>query len=237
MPFTTRGLALMLDAYFRNAAEPTNFYLALVTNSPPPTVTTKTLSQLTEIAAGNGYTSGGIQLARNSTDFNSLTEVDASAHTDMGVKNVSWTAGGGNIPASGNPARFLVLTTDEGTVANRQVIWYESLGSNKTITSGNSLTIANIKARIRGGSVIKSIQRGTISITGTNTTAIATVTAVDVNKSIINWVGQNAFATGAGTSQGDIYLILTNATTITATRINSGVSQTSIVSYELVEYF
>ena len=236
MPFTTRGMKLMLDAYFRNGTEPTNFYLALVTSATAPSLTTKTMSELTEIAAGNGYTAGGYQLARNSTDFSSLSEADSNQRTEMAVKNIAWTASGGNIPASGNPARYLVLTTDEGTIANRQIVWYQSLGGNKTITSGNTLTIANIKARILGGSVIKSIQRGTVSITGTNTTGTATVTAVDTTKAKLALLGEPFNNPGGSTVTG--YIALTNSTTITATRATTGgFSYTSTFSYELTEYF
>jgi hypothetical protein len=59
---------------FNAAALPTTFYAALVTSAGAPTADTNTLGELTEIAAGNGYTAGGISLSKNTTDFPSLTE-------------------------------------------------------------------------------------------------------------------------------------------------------------------
>lgn len=71
---TNRGKYWLLDQVFRNATEVTSLYAALVTSAVAPTVNTNTFSELTEIAAGNGYTAGGIALTRNSTDFDALTE-------------------------------------------------------------------------------------------------------------------------------------------------------------------
>ncbi len=102
--FTNRGKKHILDVVYRNAAEPTNYYVALVTSAVAPTADTNTLSELTEIAAGNGYTAGGFQLARNSTDFDVSTEDDALDRALVQVKDVVWTAAGGNLPASGNGA-------------------------------------------------------------------------------------------------------------------------------------
>lgn len=84
--------------------------------------------------------------------------------------------------------------------------------------------------------IIKSIQRGTISFTGTNTvTGTATITSVDTSKAI-------ALATGGSqnTSTGGFAtrIDLTNATTVTATTNNdNGAGRTYITGYVVVEFY
>lgn len=146
--WTNRGKKLILDTYFRGASPPTNFYLALCTATTAPTPDTNTLSDLTEIANGNGYTTGGLSVARNSTDFDTLTEDDSGDLGKIMVKDEVWTASGGTLPASGLGARYAVLLTDEGTVANRQVICYWDLGSALMVSSGQPLTLADLELRL-----------------------------------------------------------------------------------------
>lgn len=141
--WTNRGKYLILDSYFRNAAEPTNFYVALVTSAAAPTADTNTLSQLTEIANGQGYTTGGYQLARDGTDFDTLTEDDGNDKGIIQIKDIVWTASGGNLPASGNGARYAVLLDDNATVGSRQVIAWWDLTSDRTVSAGQTLTLQN----------------------------------------------------------------------------------------------
>lgn len=145
--FTNRGKKLIQDQYFRGATAPANFYLALVTSAVAPTADTNIFSELTEIAAGNGYTSGGISVARNSTDFPTLTEDDTNDRGDLFLKNEVWTASGGSLPASGNGARYAVLLDDNATVGSRQVIAYFDLVSDRTVSVGQSLTIQSANLR------------------------------------------------------------------------------------------
>lgn len=83
-----------------------------------------------------------------------------------------------------------------------------------------------------GSAVIKSIQRGTISITGTNLTNTATITAVNTAKAELRLVGQS---TTSSVLPSFAYLQLTDSTTITATRLSSS-SSTTTVSYEVTEF-
>ena len=146
--FTNKGKHHILDQLFRNATEVTNYYVALVTSATAPDADINTLSQLTEIAAGNGYTSGGFQLARNSTDFDSLTENDTNDRGEIQIKDVAWTASGGSIPASGNDARYAVLTDDNATVGSRIVIAFWDLSSDRVVSSGQTLTLQNLELRL-----------------------------------------------------------------------------------------
>ena len=141
--FTNRGKYLMLGYVFRGTTLPTNFYVALVTSAVAPTQDHNTLSQLTEIAAGNGYTTGGYQLTPGTTDFDVQTENDTSDLALVQIKDVIWTASGGSIPSSGGGARYAVLTDNNVTVGSRQIIAYWSLGSNRTVSSGQTLTLQN----------------------------------------------------------------------------------------------
>jgi hypothetical protein len=133
---------------FRNGTEPTTFYVALVTSAAAPTADTNTLGDLTQIAAGNGYTSGGIAVARNSTDFDTLTEDDTNDRGDLQIKDLTWTASGGSIPGSGNGARYAVLTDDNGTVNSREVYAYWDLTSDRSVSTGQTLTLQNLEIRL-----------------------------------------------------------------------------------------
>ena len=148
MSLTNKGKYNLLDIVFRGATPPTNFYVALVTSANTPTADTNTLSDLTEIAAGNGYTSGGYQLSRNSTDFDTLTENDTDDRGEIEIKDVVWTASGGAIPGSGNGARYAVLLDDNGTVANREVLAWWDLTSDRSVSSGQTLTLQDLELRL-----------------------------------------------------------------------------------------
>lgn len=76
-----------------------------------------------------------------------------------------------------------------------------------------------------------NVQRGTISITPGNTQGTATLTAVVMAKTETRHLGQ--FSTSATLSDILAHLVLTNTTTLTATR--QGTSGTTTVSFEVTE--
>ena len=119
-----------------------------MTSASAPGPDTNTLSDLTEIAAGNGYTTGGYQLTPGSTDFDVHTEDDAEDRGLVQVKDVVWTASGGPIPASGNGARYAVLLDDNATIANREVLAYWDLTSDRSVSDGQTLTLQNCELRL-----------------------------------------------------------------------------------------
>ena len=145
---TNRGKYKLLDWVFRGTALPTNFYVALCTSAATPTAVTNTLSELTEIAAGNGYTAGGISLTKNSTDFDTLTEDDSGDLGKVQVKDLTWTASGGSLPASGNGARWAVLTDDNATQGNRLVLAWWDLVSDRSVSVGQPLTLQDCELRL-----------------------------------------------------------------------------------------
>lgn len=141
--WTNRGKYDCLALWTRGASPATAFYVALVKSTP--NADTNTMSDLTEVAAGNGYTSGGISVARNSTDFDVLTEDDTNDKALAQIKDIVWTASGGPLPSDSAGATYAVITDDNGTVASRDVFHYGSLGSARVVSSGQTLTIQNFE--------------------------------------------------------------------------------------------
>jgi len=142
---TNKGKVRILDIAFRNQNIPTNLYVALITSAVAPTADTNTFSELTEITAGNNYTAGGYSLSRNTTDFDSLVEDDTNDMGELQIKNVEWTASGGNIPASGNGARYAILTDDNGTQSAREILAYWDLSSDRTVSDGQTLRLVDLE--------------------------------------------------------------------------------------------
>lgn len=81
--------------------------------------------------------------------------------------------------------------------------------------------------------MIRSIQRGTITIANTTTSNTATINAVVTERCRLRYVGAS-YDTDANMNNGNARLALTNATTITATRQFNQNGTT--VSYEITEY-
>ena len=144
--FTNRGKFKMFDWVFRGTAMPTNFYVALVTDATKPTPDINTLGELTELADTNGYAEGGISLTKNSTDFDTLTEDDAEDRALIRIKDLIWTATG-TFPASGDPARYAVLTDDNGTFGSREVYAYWDLREGRTLANTETLTLQDLTMR------------------------------------------------------------------------------------------
>lgn len=146
--WTNRGKYNVLNMVYRNSAEPTNFYLFLATSAAAPTADTNVKSDLTEVATGNGYTAGGISIARNSTDFDVLTEDDTNDRALIQLKDMVWTASGGNLPGSGSGARYAILTDDNVTLGSREVYQFFDLSSDRVVSDTQTLTLQNCEIRL-----------------------------------------------------------------------------------------
>src|SRR4030067_541469 len=138
---TNRGKYLILQGGSRTAGPPPSFYMALADQTTTPTVDHNAFNEHTEVPAGNGYTSGGIALARNATDWDVLTEADPNARALVQAKALVWTASGGTLPASGTGARWLDCLDDNVTIGSRQIFGSFDRGSNRTLFDGQQLTI------------------------------------------------------------------------------------------------
>lgn len=145
---TNKGKFSMLGVFWRNATEVTNFYLALFTSATAPTADTNTKSELTEVASGNGYTTGGVSLNRDSTDFDVLTEDDTNDRALVQIKNIVWTASGGALPGSGSGARYACLTDDNATQGSREVLVYFDLTSDRSVSDTQTLTLIDCEVRL-----------------------------------------------------------------------------------------
>lgn len=144
---TNRGKYLMLEGYFRNAGFPTTLNIVLVAGSPVPGASHEVLGDFAECPSINGYGQGGYQLNRDGTDFDTITEVDASDWSLVQVKDVAWIATNGQLPST-FPARYALLVDDDGTLASRQVIAYWDLASDRVVSDGQTLTLQDCELRL-----------------------------------------------------------------------------------------
>lgn len=136
---TNRGRRILGELALKNTGynggtEVAAWKMVLVTSAVAPTVDTNTLSELTEVANGNGYTTGGVTVERSATGWDTVAEDDTGDKATFKAKDLTWTASGGNIPASGNGPRYAVLVDDAGT-PNVIAAW--DLGSSLTILDGS----------------------------------------------------------------------------------------------------
>lgn len=146
--WTNKGKFRMLGRTYQGVALPTNYYVALFTSATSPNADTNLISDLTQITAGNGYTSGGISLSKNSTDFDVLTEDDTNDRGLIQIKDLVWTASGGALPSGGSGARYAGLTDDNVTVNSREVYHFFDLSSDRSVSDTQTLTLQNCEIRI-----------------------------------------------------------------------------------------
>lgn len=146
--WTNKGKFQMLGRIYRAVALPTNYYVALFTSAVAPVADTNTKGELTEIAAGNGYTAGGISLTAGATDFDVITEDDTNDRGLIQIKDLVWTASGGPIPSSGNGARYAAFTDDNVTQGSREVYHYWDLTSDRSVSDTQTLTLQDCEIRI-----------------------------------------------------------------------------------------
>ena len=146
--WTNRGAYRTLGVRYRAQSNPSSYYLALVTATPAPDDADNTLGDLTEIAPGNGYTAGGQALSPGATDFDVWTEDDANHRALVQIRDVVWTAAGGAIPGSGDPARHAVLTDANATVGSREVFHFWDLGAALSALAGQALTVRDAEIQL-----------------------------------------------------------------------------------------
>lgn len=101
----------------------------MLVNSPAPVVTNSLKADLTEIAAGNGYTAGGEDVQN---DWTEAGGTGTAAATD-----VVWTATGGSI----GPFRYVVLYNDTPvTPLDPLIAWWDH-GSSITLLDTETFTV------------------------------------------------------------------------------------------------
>ena len=106
-----------------------NVFKIMLTNSAP--VATNTVkANLTEIAAGNGYTAGG-----TATTITVSGDVPSAGYTTVQGTQVPFTASGGSI----GPFQYAVLYND--TAASKNLVAWWDYGSAVTLNAGDSFTV------------------------------------------------------------------------------------------------
>lgn len=96
--------------------------------------------------------------------------------------------------------------------------------------------MSNLSQFLGGG--IKSIQRGTISVTLNGSgigSSTATITSVTTTKADISILGSNVTGGSYPSTFHSARISLTNGTTVTA-NVSGGPSETIVVGYQVVEY-
>lgn len=101
-----------------------------LTNTAP--VNTNTIySNITELANGNGYTTGGASLTTTSSTQTNGTEI-----LIVSAANPTWTATG-----SMGPFRYVVLYDSTPSSPSKPLIGWWDYGSSLTLSSGNTFTV------------------------------------------------------------------------------------------------
>ena len=144
--FLARLLELMCLGTWNGGSAPTEFKLVpLASTSSDLAKTQTTFSGLTEIAAGNGYTSGGITVARSSSGFGTMSV--ASNIITIPIQDVSITASGGTVPSSGLGG-YWVLTDNGGTLSAREVYTRHGSATEPSVSDGNTWTASGQAIRL-----------------------------------------------------------------------------------------
>lgn len=140
--WTNKGKLDALKVLHDGTSGPTNFYVHLVTDATVPGPASTTLGTFTEVSGG-GYAAK--QLAKNTTDF-PVSANGTANDAYIQIKDLTWTASGGNIGTTANAIRYALLTDDNGTTAAaRNVYYYWDLGSDKIVSDGDSLTLKQLQ--------------------------------------------------------------------------------------------
>jgi hypothetical protein len=109
-------------------------FKVVLTNTAPTVATDDALADITQIANGNGYTTGGATLT-------SVTWAETSGGSGVWQftsADVVWTASGGSI----GPFRYVVLYNDTPTTPTVDpLVGYLDYGSSITVTTGNTFTV------------------------------------------------------------------------------------------------
>lgn len=109
----------------------THTFKAALTNTAPTVATDTVLADITQIANGNGYLTGGQALT-------SVTWSETGSGTGIwrwNAADFTWTASGGDI----GPFRYVIFYDD--TAASDELVGYVDYGTNLTVTDGNAFTV------------------------------------------------------------------------------------------------
>lgn len=125
----------LFDVYFEHLMRglhhwPADDFKVALSNTAPNTATNQVLADITEIAAGNGYTAGGISIA-NLALARTGTEVAADGD------NVTFLAG----PADLAPFRYAILYNNTPTVPLKPLISVIDNGEPVVVPAGQPFSV------------------------------------------------------------------------------------------------
>jgi hypothetical protein len=100
-----------------------------LSNTAPNVSTHDTLSDASEISAGNGYTAGGADIANDYTESGGTGTLTGT--------DVTFTASGGSI----GPFRYVILYNDTPTSPADPLIAYWDYGSSITLADGETFDV------------------------------------------------------------------------------------------------
>ena len=145
---TNRGKYLVLNGFFLSSV-PSTFYLSLHKQSAALVNTDNVNSDGAEIATVNGYSAGGTAVARNTTDWPTISQEDSLGYSRAVIKTISFTPSGGPIPGVlGQEVYYAALTDDNATPASRQMIAYWMLNGPAQALPGGTLSLNKLEIRI-----------------------------------------------------------------------------------------
>jgi hypothetical protein len=141
-----RGKRLKEARSFGRTSLPSKFKLALLKSTYTPNADHATFADVSahEVAAGNGYSSGGIDIEASNVGFTADAQDDTGDTGDVTMKDAVFTASGGTLPSTG-AARYAVLMDFNATQANGQLIEVYDLAADKA--SDVSITLSGFKSR------------------------------------------------------------------------------------------
>lgn len=103
--------------------------LKIMLSNVAPVAGNQVKADITEIATGNGYAAGGVQVPNNSYD------ILAGAQSALNGDDAVLTAAGGSI----GPYRYAVLYND--SALNDELIGWWDHGSSQTLADGEAVTL------------------------------------------------------------------------------------------------
>lgn len=133
---TDAGKKILLDNSFKGTSAAADYHLILISDTSGVDRDLTTLSGVTEIPNGNGYTTGGKTIAYSDI---TTTDVGGTPGAKAVISDQQWDATGA-LPASGNGARYAVLA--DGTASSDTIIAWFDLTEARTLTNGQFLKLS-----------------------------------------------------------------------------------------------
>lgn len=145
--WTDYGVRRVLHyALVNDATRPTDMDVRLLANlttnmSDHTEVEDWTVIQGNEVAAGGGYSTGGLPVTITTSGNDWTIAEDGDGNQDATMADKQWTASGSGITALG-----AALVVDEGGTEKVWAIW--DFGGSVSVTAGGTLTLTGCELRI-----------------------------------------------------------------------------------------